>query len=79
MLKNVTQRIGFKAHVVGIEHGPQHGDCQSTLKGLGYIGGNESNGIAFAHPPLCQGRGETLAPGGYLAPVTANAAVYLGG
>ena len=59
--------------------GDRHGECtqEQTREAIdpSLLGSNPR----FAHPPLCQGRGKTLASGGYLAPVTANAAVYLGG
>ena len=79
MFKDITQRAGLKAHIVGIKHRTEHRHCEGTLECFGYVGGNEGNCVAFAHPALCQRRSETFTTRRHLTPVAANAAVYLGG
>ena len=79
MFKDITQRAGLKAHIVGIEHRTEHRYREGTLECFGYVGGNEGNCVPFAHPALCQRRGETFTARRHLTPVAANAAVYLGG
>ena len=52
VIKDVAQRLGVQSHIIGIEYRPQHGNGQRALQCLRYIGRDQRDGVALAHPPL---------------------------
>ena len=52
VIKDVAQRGGIEAHIIGIEYRTQHRHCQSTLQRFGNIGCDKGNRIALADAPL---------------------------